>query len=102
MPLETRGAPAGTLTRPARQPAPGRRPTAAKVSSVVVTLGVVSLLTDVSSEAVSAVLPLYITTALGLTTLAYGFVNGLMQGAAALVRVLVDIVDRRTLNLSSQ
>jgi MFS family permease len=60
----------------------------AKVSSVVVTLGVVSLLTDVSSEAVSAVLPLYITAALGMSTLAFGFVNGLMQGATAIVRVL--------------
>lgn len=60
---------------------------APRVSSTVVTLGVVSLLTDVSSEAVAAVLPLYITASLGLTTVAYGFVDGLMQGASALVRV---------------
>lgn len=57
------------------------------MSSVVVTLGVVSLLTDVSSESVAAVLPLYLTTALGMSTVAYGFVDGLMQGASALVRV---------------
>ncbi len=88
MALQTPGRPADPATRAVRPTTPGRRPTAAKVSSVVVTLGVVSLLTDVSSEAVSAVLPLYITTALGLTTLAYGFVNGLMQGATAVVRVL--------------
>ena len=43
---------------------------APRVSSTVVTLGVVSLLTDVSSEAVAAVLPLYITASLGLTTVA--------------------------------
>ncbi|MEZ0447916.1 MFS transporter [Cellulomonas sp. ICMP 17802] len=58
-----------------------------RVSSVVVTLGVVSMLTDISSESVAAVLPLYLTTALGLSTLAYGFVDGLMQGASALVRI---------------
>ena len=86
MALETHDLPAAA--RGAR-PTGGTRPrTAAKVSSVVVTLGVVSLLTDVSSEAVSAVLPLYITAALGMTTLAFGFVNGLMQGATAIVRVL--------------
>jgi MFS family permease len=58
-----------------------------RVSSVVVTLGVVSMLTDISSESVAAVLPLYLTTALGMSTLAYGFVDGLMQGASALVRI---------------
>ena len=45
------------------------------------------MLTDISSESVAAVLPLYLTTALGLSTLAYGFVDGLMQGASALVRI---------------
>ncbi|MBN9327104.1 MAG: MFS transporter [Cellulomonas sp.] len=59
-----------------------------RVSSVVVALGFVSLLTDISSEAVSAVLPLFITGALGMSTLTYGFVDGLMQGATALVRVV--------------
>ncbi|GAA3796931.1 MFS transporter [Cellulomonas soli] len=58
-----------------------------RVSSTVVTIGVVSLLTDISSESVAAILPLYLTTALGMTTLAYGFVDGLMQGATALVRI---------------
>lgn len=66
-------------------PAPPR--TKHKVSSVVVTLGVVSLMTDISSEAVAAILPLYVTAALGLTTIAYGFIDGLMQGASALVRI---------------
>ncbi|GAA2239187.1 MFS transporter [Promicromonospora sukumoe] len=51
------------------------------------TLGVVSFLTDVSSEAVTAILPLYVTAALGLSVVAYGVVDGLVQGAGALVRV---------------
>lgn len=89
MALETRDLPAAAVpARPARPTGTGRGAArATRVSSTVVTLGVVSLLTDISSEAVAAVLPLYITTALGLTTLAYGFVDGLMQGATAIVRV---------------
>ena len=66
---------------------PVRPGTGAKVSSVVVALGVVSLLTDISSESVSAVLPLYITGVIGLSTIAYGFIDGLYQGVSALVRI---------------
>lgn len=67
--------------------ASGSRRRAGRVPSTVVTLGVVSFLTDVSSEAVMAVLPLYVTAALGLSVVAYGVVDGLVQGAGALVRV---------------
>ncbi|MGV8978132.1 MAG: MFS transporter [Cellulomonas sp.] len=66
---------------------PGRRRQLSRVSSVVVSLGLVSLLTDISSESVAAILPLYVTAALGLSTIAYGFIDGLMQGATALVRI---------------
>ncbi|MFT4287703.1 MFS transporter [Nocardioides sp.] len=58
-----------------------------RVSRLVVTLGVVSLLTDISSESVSAILPLYLTAVIGLGTVAYGFVDGLYQGVSALVRI---------------
>ncbi|WP_411701301.1 MFS transporter [Conyzicola sp.] len=67
------------------RPAPGSR--TKRVSSVVVTLGVVSMVTDVSSEAVASILPLYITGALGLSTIAYGFIDGLYQGVSAIVRI---------------
>ncbi|NMO57802.1 MFS transporter [Actinoplanes sp. TBRC 11911] len=50
-------------------------------------LGVVSLLTDISSEMVVAVLPLYLTTEVGLGYLAYGVVDGLYQGVSAFVRI---------------
>ena len=50
--------------------------------------GVVSLLTDVSSESVAAVLPLYITAVLGMGPLAYGFIDGIYQGVSAAVRIL--------------
>ncbi|SCG68736.1 MFS transporter [Micromonospora inositola] len=58
-----------------------------RVGATVVLLGIVSLLTDVSSEMVAAVLPVYLTAELGLGLLAYGVVDGLYQGASALVRI---------------
>ncbi len=54
---------------------------------LVVTLGMVSLLTDISSESVSAILPLYLTSVLGLSTISYGFVDALYQGVSSLVRI---------------
>jgi len=58
-----------------------------RVSSVVITLGIVSMLTDISSESVASILPLYITGALGLSTIAYGFIDGIYQGVSAIVRI---------------
>ena len=60
---------------------------AGKVSSTVILLGVVSMLTDVSSEMVSSVLPLYLTVAVGLSPVAYGFLDGVYQGVSAFVRI---------------
>ena len=58
-----------------------------KVAPVVISLGFVSMLTDISSESVSAILPLYLTGVIGLSTVAYGFLDGLYQGISALVRI---------------
>lgn len=58
-----------------------------RLSPVIIWLGVVSMLTDVSSESVSAILPLYITGFLGLSTIAFGFLDGINQGASAIVRM---------------
>jgi MFS family permease len=68
------------------------------VGRVVLVLGLVSLLTDVSSESVSAILPLYLTMVVGLSPVAYGLIDGLYQGVSALVRLgggwLSDASDR--------
>src|SRR3954468_10406702 len=64
----------------------GRAPL--RVSANVVALGVVSLVTDVSSEMVTAVLPLYLVLGLGLNPLQFGLLDGLYAGATAVVRVL--------------
>lgn len=65
-----------------------RRPRGIRtVSSTVITLGIVSMLTDISSESVAAILPLYITGVLGLSTIAFGFLDGIYQGVSAVARI---------------
>ncbi|WP_417564853.1 MFS transporter [Microbacterium sp.] len=66
---------------------PGARRGVRAVSSTVVGFGIVSMLTDISSESITAVLPLYVTAFLGMSTIAYGFLDGLYQGVSALVRI---------------
>jgi MFS family permease len=81
-----------------RRPAGGRVAHGRKlrVSRNVVVLGSVSLLTDISSEMVSAILPIYLLFELGATPLAFGVVDGVYQGASALMRLISGFVaDRR-------
>ncbi|MFI9723394.1 MFS transporter [Streptomyces sp. NPDC052396] len=68
-----------------RAAGPGRR---AVVPGAVLVLGTVSLVTDVSSEMVTAVLPLYLVGELGLTPLGFGLLDGVYNGVSALVRLL--------------
>ncbi len=58
-------------------------------------LGFTSLFTDVSSEMVGTVLPVYLVLYLGLTPFQFGIVDGLYHGAAALLRLVSGVaVDR--------
>src|SRR5215216_3723551 len=57
------------------------------VSRNVVGLGFTSLFTDISSEMVSAVLPMYLVLFLRLSPLQFGLVDGLYQGVGALVKI---------------
>ena len=66
-----------------------------RVSSTVVLLGLTSLFTDISSEMVSAVLPLYLVLRLGFTPLHFGLVDGTYQGVTALVRVTGGLIADR-------
>ncbi|KAA2261490.1 MFS transporter [Solihabitans fulvus] len=65
-----------------------RGPGLSRVSANVVALGMVSLVTDVSSEMVTAVLPLYLVLGLGLNPLQFGLLDGLYAGATAILRML--------------
>ncbi|KAA9375257.1 MFS transporter [Microbispora cellulosiformans] len=70
---------------PAVAPHRGRR--WAAVPGTVLALGAVSLITDVSAEMVTAVLPLYLVSALGLSPLGFGVLDGVYNGVGALVRL---------------
>jgi MFS family permease len=83
---ESRGStPAAASPTAARGLRPGRR---SAVASTVLALGAVSLITDVSSEMVTAVLPLYLVTGLGLSPLGFGLLDGVYNGFSALVRLV--------------
>jgi MFS family permease len=66
---------------------PAAAQTAFRLSPVIIWLGIVSMVTDMSSESVAAILPLYVTSFLGLSTIAFGVIDGINQGASAIVRI---------------
>jgi MFS family permease len=82
---------------PKSDPRPGRAGHRLRlVAANVLALGAVSLITDISSEMVTAVLPLYFVLSLGLTPLQFGFLDGMYAGVTAVVRLLGGhLADRR-------
>jgi MFS family permease len=80
--LTDRSAPAEAGTDQGRRR--GLRP---GVAPVVLVLGTVSLITDISSEMVTAVLPLYLVSTLGFSPLAFGTLDGVYNGVSALVQL---------------
>ncbi|MGW7578499.1 MFS transporter [Streptomyces sp. NPDC054765] len=77
--------PGDRRARPDRRP--GRRAVPA-VPPTVLVLGSVSLITDISSEMVTAVLPLYLVAELGLSPWGFGVLDGVYNGVSALVRLV--------------
>ncbi|MCC7179642.1 MAG: MFS transporter [Acidobacteria bacterium] len=65
---------------------PGRIPAGVWV------LGFVSLLMDVSSEMIHAILPLFMVTTLGASALAVGLVEGLAESTALIVKVFSGVL----------
>jgi MFS family permease len=72
---------------------------AARLPSGIWILGFVSLLMDVSSEMIHALLPLYLVTVMGASAFAVGLIEGVAEALAPLTRivsgVLSDRLDRR-------
>ncbi|MEU0968147.1 MFS transporter [Streptomyces sp. NPDC005917] len=79
------GTPSAASADGAVRPPAGRR--RAAVAPTVLALGTVSLVTDVSSEMVTAVLPLYLVAGLGLSPLGFGLLDGVYNGFSAVVRL---------------
>jgi MFS family permease len=67
-----------------------------RVDRNVLALGFTSMFTDISSEMVSSVLPLYLVLYLGLSPLQYGVVDGLYQGVAAILGIAGGVLADRT------
>jgi hypothetical protein len=67
-------------------PAPPRRGWF-RVGSNVIGLGMTSLLTDVSSEMVNAILPVYLVFQLRFSPLQFGSFNGIYTGIAGIARI---------------
>jgi MFS family permease len=72
-----------------------------KIPSGVWALGFVSLMMDLSSEMIHALLPLYMVTVLGASALAVGVIEGIAEATASIVKVfsgvLSDWLGRRKL-----
>src|SRR5437899_2207180 len=62
----------------------------------VALLGATSLVTDVSSEMVAAVLPLYLTARLGFTALQFGAADGLLGICTALTALFGGVIADRS------
>jgi MFS family permease len=69
------------------EPDAPRAPAWAGMPRTVWALGLTSLLTDVSSEMVTSVLPLYVVLHLQWSPMAFGALDGAYQGVASIVRL---------------
>lgn len=67
----------------------------AAVTRNVWLLGLTSFFSDVSSEMITSVFPIYLTVHLQLSPLTFGAVDGLQQGGASLFRLLGGVVTDR-------
>ena len=65
----------------------GMRPRRGAVPRTVLLLGFTSLFTDISSEMITAILPIYLVLQLGLTPAQFGLVDGLYRGVSAVSRL---------------
>lgn len=78
-----------SIDRPAADAPDGTRGRGlAVVGGNVFALGSVSLVTDISSEMVSAILPVYLVFGLSMSPVAYGVIDGIYTGATALLRLV--------------
>src|SRR4051812_20010348 len=72
-----------------------------RVARIVWYLGITSFFTDVSSEMVSSILPIYLVLHLRLSPVAFGGIDGLYQGFAAVARLAGGFVADRWRNHKS-
>jgi MFS family permease len=69
---------------------------ARRIPRTVIALGVVSLLTDLSSEMIYPLLPIFLASVLGAGAVALGLIEGVAESTAALLKVASGIWTDRT------
>lgn len=74
----------------------GHRAVGGRIAPNVWFIGATSFLTDISSEMVVSILPVYLVAGLGLSPLVFGVVDGLYPGVTTLVRWVGGAVADRT------
>ena len=83
------------MTNPAEPDRP-IRPTWRAMPRTVVTLGFVSLLMDTSSELIHSLLPVFLVSALGASTITVGLIEGISEAAAAITKVFSGALSDRS------
>ena len=68
----------------------------ARIPKAVIALGVVSFFTDLSSEMIYPLLPIFLVTVLGAGTLTLGLIEGIAESTASLLKVASGIWTDRT------
>jgi MFS family permease len=63
-----------------------------KLPRSVWALGFVSMFMDISSEMIHAILPIYLVTVLGTTTLIVGFIEGVAEAAANITKIFSGVL----------
>ncbi len=75
------------MSAPAAPPAGDREPARAPIHPNVFWLGITSLFTDVSTEMLVPVLPLFVTATLGASATSLGLIEGAAESVASLLRL---------------
>jgi len=68
---------------------------AGRLPRAVVALGFVSLLMDLSSEAIHATLPLFLTVGLGASAVAVGWIEGIAEATASITKMFAGVASDR-------
>jgi MFS family permease len=67
-----------------------------KIPKTVWVLGLVSMFMDISSEIIHALLPVFMTTALGISVAMVGLVDGIAEATASITKVFSGYISDRT------
>jgi MFS family permease len=74
----------------------GMKPAISKIHKTVWVLGFVSMFMDISSEIIHALLPVFMTSTLGISVAMVGLVDGIAEATASITKVFSGYISDRT------